>query len=1218
MNGNSVQNIGEPGIGQITVHLYEDENLDGVITPGVDAHVGVTTSGADGSYQFSGLSAGNYQIIVDQNDEDFPAQVVCTADPQGAKDGRSSFELSVSRNDQNFGFQPYGFNTLGDTVFLDLDLNKVQSGYSEFGIPSIPVTLELDLSGNGDYATYATAVTDANGRYLFSQLPDGNYRVSVNPNSSGLPRDPFNVVYTPTTQTAYEVGLSGGESRLDADFGFAPLCAIGDTVYWDYNANGGQDWTEPGIPGVTVRLYADANGNRFYDDGEELLDTRVTDDLGRYTFTGLFPGDYVVVVDPDSSPLAGATLTADPDLDGAPCPVPPTDVCDGAYGTSLLSGNAFTGADFGYCPAGGMIGDTLWIDLNTNGVREAEERGIPAITVQLYTNDVLVATSVTDIDGMYLFTGLPDATYRVTVLTSDPDFPAGLSACYDADGTPDGDTAGIVISGGHITQINGRTVTDADLTIDFGYAWTGNNKLSGTVGMDDATKDGLLNGMNPSGTGAGEYPFARVPVYVHLWRDDGDNVVEAGETELVASASTDANGDYAFSNLPNAVGTHDRYLVTLTAPAEALRLTTKTDDTPALWVDSTSNNSGWTLSARQAVAIAPSTENIDFAFETTVLRDFGDLPSSYGTTVADSPTGPRQYVNVVPDLYLGAGVDTEPDGQPSPDATGDGDDEDGVVVKGRWTDGGNSGHIEVTVGAGSGWLIGYIDFNQDGAFTNINERIVDQAVDSEGTGVVYALSFPIPEGTFRTNEVTVLNARFRLLDRQPVLGVLGSDANNSYGEVEDYQFVFGAIGDRTWHDVNGNGLQDAGETALTNVTVQIFGADDTLLGTEVTDADGRYLFTGLPAGTYYLTFSAPTNYVPTAQQVGTDQSLDSDIDPQTGRSAPISLVAGAMEMNRAVDAGFYAPANVHGYVFEDKDDNGLFYGQDTAITSVLVRLAVGGVVTNSTSTDSTGHYVFTNVPPGKITLQVSFQEGAELAEEPATEPGASDPRRTRASLSSDESYAYIEHDVISGQGTLAGTPYETLNFGFLEYPLSTAIDIRLHATAEGVMIHLWTVNEAEWGYRDIEIYAWIDNDWIKVGYVPSDSLIGGGGLGGFYSVAADGLAAGGAYYLKVIDEVGNVHLSPTPVAVETLLVDAVRLDLQCVTLRFNTEQGRCYQVEVSTDLVNWVPEYVNAPTAKGDGPEFVMEFTAGPGTHTEVRVPRKERTRAFFRIRRVE
>ena len=48
--------------------------------------------------------------------------------------------------------------------------------------------------------------------------------------------------------------LNAGQSYVDADFGFTPPSAIGDTVYWDANGNGQQDWTETGISGVVISL----------------------------------------------------------------------------------------------------------------------------------------------------------------------------------------------------------------------------------------------------------------------------------------------------------------------------------------------------------------------------------------------------------------------------------------------------------------------------------------------------------------------------------------------------------------------------------------------------------------------------------------------------------------------------------------------------------------------------------------------------------------------------------------------------------------------------------------------------------------------------------------------------------------------------------------------------------------------------------------------------
>jgi uncharacterized repeat protein (TIGR01451 family)/fimbrial isopeptide formation D2 family protein len=56
----------------------------------------------------------------------------------------------------------------------------------------------------------------------------------------------------------------------------------------------------------------------------------------------------------------------------------------------------------------------------------------------------------------------------------------------------------------------------------------------------------------------------------------------------------------------------------------------------------------------------------------------------------------------------------------------------------------------------------------------------------------------------------------------------------------------GRIGDTIYRDWNGNGVQDPGEEGLPGVTVKRYAPDGTTLrGTTTTDADGKYLFTGL-------------------------------------------------------------------------------------------------------------------------------------------------------------------------------------------------------------------------------------------------------------------------------------------------------------------------------------------------------------------------------------
>ena len=44
-------------------------------------------------------------------------------------------------------------------------------------------------------------------------------------------------------------------------------------------------------------------------------------------------------------------------------------------------------------------------------------------------------------------------------------------------------------------------------------------------------------------------------------------------------------------------------------------------------------------------------------------------------------------------------------------------------------------------------------------------------------------------------------------------------------------------------------------------------------------ADGNYLFTNVPIGSYYLQFSLPNGFSATQMNSGSDETIDSDVDP---------------------------------------------------------------------------------------------------------------------------------------------------------------------------------------------------------------------------------------------------------------------------------------------------------------------------------------------------
>ncbi|QDU26940.1 RTX-I toxin determinant A from serotypes 1/9 [Anatilimnocola aggregata] len=154
--------------------------------------------------------------------------------------------------------------------------------------------------------------------------------------------------------------------------------------------------------------------------------------------------------------------------------------------------------------------------------------------------------------------------------------------------------------------------------------------------------------------------------------------------------------------------------------------------------------------------------------------DTGDAPETYGTLLADD--GPTHGEGT---LFLGAGVDYEEDGLPSADALGDDgdgagdDDEDGVTMASALL-AGYGAKIEF-VASESGYLDAWIDFNQDGDFTDEGEQIASSSeVSSDLNTLIINVPFDAEEGT--------TYARFRLSST----GELEPTGAAADGEVEDY------------------------------------------------------------------------------------------------------------------------------------------------------------------------------------------------------------------------------------------------------------------------------------------------------------------------------------------------------------------------------------------------------------------------------------------------
>jgi hypothetical protein len=167
----------------------------------------------------------------------------------------------------------------------------------------------------------------------------------------------------------------------------------------------------------------------------------------------------------------------------------------------------------------------------------------------------------------------------------------------------------------------------------------------------------------------------------------------------------------------------------------------------------------------------------DYEVRLQVL-DFGDAPDApYPTLLASN--GARHLMPS--SYYLGLlQPDLEPDGQPSPSATGDdisgNDDEDGVMFSGSLIRGSNT--TFKIVASTNGWLNAWIDFNQNGTWLDRGEQIATDVALASGTNTL-VVSVPALAAWGRTF------GRFRF---SSAMGLLPTGLAYD-GEVEDYDFT---------------------------------------------------------------------------------------------------------------------------------------------------------------------------------------------------------------------------------------------------------------------------------------------------------------------------------------------------------------------------------------------------------------------------------------------
>jgi len=522
LNADGVFTADESVIEDVLVRLFElnGQLVDSVFTDN------------DGKYVFESLEKDSFYITFDAED-DYYVNTLANIGMDDTIDDDVTSSIIENSTDTifvdyfnniefiNAGF--YQLASIGDFAFLDVNENGIND--SEPGLDNVVVNLLKEGTIVKSTATMPGGGQDS-GYYLLEGIVPGEYQIQfIRPlfyqfiagdQGSDDAADSDVVIVNDNEGFTDFFTIVSGEQNLDLDAGFifqVPMeSSISGAVWTDENANGIFDSGELLLEQVVVNLL---------DEDEDLIDSKMTDIQGEYSFDMLTEGFYTIEIElPSGTTLTeafvGMDTTIDSDFENDN---------SGLASTVSFFLNSFeskTDVDLGTVELI-SIGDFVWNDFNLNGAQDAGEEGIGNIEVRLSNASMSVDQSVlTDENGLYSFVDIPAGVYQVCVT-----LPDGISVT-DKNTTVqqldnDADLDGCIPFSPILSSTN---------DLDFGL--TQNGSISG-VAFVDLNGNGVKNNVDPG--------LDEVPVKLF----DSNDVLIA---ETMTQTIDDISGQYSFTDVP--------------------------------------------------------------------------------------------------------------------------------------------------------------------------------------------------------------------------------------------------------------------------------------------------------------------------------------------------------------------------------------------------------------------------------------------------------------------------------------------------------------------------------------------------------------------------------------------------------------------------------------------------------------------------------------------
>ena len=610
----------------------------------------------------------------------------------------------------------------------------------------------------------------------------------------------------------------------------------------------------------------------------------------------------------------------------------------------------------------------VYYDANESSSFDNGEDPFKDITVELIGADgSVVATTKTDADGNYSFTGLDAGTYTVKV-TKAGDI-AELTQTEDPDGTKDNASGAITLNADNPVREN----------VNFGYIKK--HAISGNVYLDQ-NRDKTKN--------TGDIDLSGVTV--KLLDKDGN---------VVGTTTTDKDGNYSFTGLND--GTY----------------TVQVDKTgPLADKEQTEDPSGKTDSRSQAITFTrtdPDVTNVNFGYAEdytvsgTVYKDKDRSESlnnsepgfdgitvnllgedgqvvATTTTKADGtysfsklPAG-KYTVKVEPSDLLKSYEQTE-----DPDGTKD--HTSGVVQVNH----DNPSVENVNFGYAPNFAINgtiYRDGDRDGKKGDTEGRysgVTVQLLDKDGKVIATTTtdkdgkySFEhLPDGTYSVKVVKdgALTDTDQTGDPDNKLDnasepITLDEKNPTKGDVDFGYVPNNTIKGTVYRDDNRDKMINGDEPGLERVSVQLLDEDGKVLQTLDTDADGNYAFQHLPDGKYTVKVVRSSSIK--------DYDQTEDPDATVDDTSAVYTMGPENSLQEKVNFGYVPDYSIAGRVYRDSDKSGSYTDGEETFSGVTVDLLdKDGNVVATTTTDKDGNYSFEKLPAG--TYRVKVHTDGDLA-----------------------------------------------------------------------------------------------------------------------------------------------------------------------------------------------------------------------------------------------